>query len=269
MRSFTNKFWLTGFVSIFLLWSLVLLASSAGKTGRTSLSDTPGCTCHGSQASSAVSVSINGPDTVEIDKSATYTVTISGGPAVAAGTDIAVSGGSLTAVSGTLQKINGELTHTAPVSFGGNSSVVFEFQFTAPSAAGDVILAANGNSVNLNGGTSGDQWNFAPDKNIVIASPNAIFNDGEKAPLSFSLNQNFPNPFNPSTTISYTLQKASMVELSVFDLSGKKIATLVNGRQSSGSQRAQFNAGTLSSGVYLYRLTVDGRSAMKRMMLLK
>jgi len=77
-------------------------------------------------------------------------------------------------------------------------------------------------------------------------------------PGKFTLEQNFPNPFNPSTTISYTLPIRSNVELTVFDLQGREVVTLINNQlQAAGSHAFNFNAERLSSGIYFYRLTAS------------
>ncbi|MFQ3599584.1 MAG: choice-of-anchor B family protein [Chloroherpetonaceae bacterium] len=91
------------------------------------------------------------------------------------------------------------------------------------------------------------------------------------APTDFQLHQNYPNPFNPTTTITYQLPKASDVRLEVFDMMGRKIATLVSARQSEGMHSVSFVASefSLTSGVYFYRLSAGGRTETKRMTLLK
>ncbi len=83
------------------------------------------------------------------------------------------------------------------------------------------------------------------------------------------LDQNYPNPFNPSTTISYTLDATSNVSLEVFDLMGRKVSTLVQGRQNAGEQSISFDASSLASGVYIYRLIAGGEVLTKKMVLLK
>jgi endonuclease/exonuclease/phosphatase family metal-dependent hydrolase len=91
-----------------------------------------------------------------------------------------------------------------------------------------------------------------------------------ETPTTVSLNQNYPNPFNPSTTISYTLDSSTNVSLSVYDITGRKVATLVNGRQTAGAQEVRFDASSLASGVYIYRLeTATGASLTKKMVLIK
>ncbi len=89
-------------------------------------------------------------------------------------------------------------------------------------------------------------------------------------PKQFSLEQNYPNPFNPSTVISYKLAESTKVTLEVFDVMGRKVATLVDRNQTQGSQNVTFDAAGLSSGVYIYRLSTSaGQQLTKKMMLIK
>jgi hypothetical protein len=75
-------------------------------------------------------------------------------------------------------------------------------------------------------------------------------------PNIYALSQNYPNPFNPTTTINYQLQKAGSVSLKVYDMLGREVATLVNGEKTAGYYSATFDASRLSSGTYIYRLSV-------------
>ncbi len=84
---------------------------------------------------------------------------------------------------------------------------------------------------------------------------------------SFRLRQNYPNPFNPSTTIVYELPRREQVTIDIFDSAGRKVATLLDGRQNGGRHKLTFNASHLASGVYYYRLTA-GRFVQTRKMLL-
>lgn len=88
-------------------------------------------------------------------------------------------------------------------------------------------------------------------------------------PKTFELSQNYPNPFNPSTTITYQIPVASKVKLEVYDLLGKKVATLVNAPQEAGLYDFTLNANMLSSGVYFYRLQAGSFVQTKKMMLVK
>jgi hypothetical protein len=86
---------------------------------------------------------------------------------------------------------------------------------------------------------------------------------------AFTLSQNYPNPFNPSTTIQFTLQKSAAIQLEVFSLNGIKIATLADGRYSDGVHSVRFDGSPFSTGVYFYKLDVEGRSSIKKMILIK
>jgi len=86
---------------------------------------------------------------------------------------------------------------------------------------------------------------------------------------NFSLSQNHPNPFNPSTAIGFTLNKPGFIKLEIFDLLGNHIATLADGYLSSGKYQVPFMADHLSSGVYFYTLSSDGYIQTKSMLLVK
>ncbi len=88
-------------------------------------------------------------------------------------------------------------------------------------------------------------------------------------PDKFSLEQNYPNPFNPSTIISWQLAVGSYVELSVYNVLGKKVATLVSEKMDSGKHNYKFEAKNLASGVYYYRLLAGEFTAVKKMILIK
>jgi hypothetical protein len=85
----------------------------------------------------------------------------------------------------------------------------------------------------------------------------------------YMLSANFPNPFNPSTTIAYSLANAGLVNLKVYDLTGRVITTLVNENQESGSHTVSFDGVNLPSGIYYYRLTAGSFSATNKMVLMK
>ncbi len=102
-----------------------------------------------------------------------------------------------------------------------------------------------------------------------------IFAETELAlPGDYSLAQNYPNPFNPSTTISFTLPTTAYVELSIYNVLGQKVKTLVLGEKESGTHTVEWNSSDqngqqVASGVYLYRIETDDFAASKKMMLLK
>lgn len=86
---------------------------------------------------------------------------------------------------------------------------------------------------------------------------------------AYKLCQNYPNPFNPSTVISYQLPANSFVTLKIYDVLGRQVETLVNGRESAGTHLVVFNASNLVSGVYFYRLQTQAYSETKKLMVLK
>ncbi len=94
-------------------------------------------------------------------------------------------------------------------------------------------------------------------------------NNKTVVPSEYSLEQNFPNPFNPTTVIRYSLPSASDVKLTVYNLLGEKVATLVDERKSAGSYNIAFNASNLSSGIYFYSLRAGNFLCTRKMVLLK
>lgn len=94
-------------------------------------------------------------------------------------------------------------------------------------------------------------------------------NEDQGIPNDFHLGQNYPNPFNPTTSINYSLPQQSYVLLEVYDMMGQKISTLVDEMKSSGTHTTTFNATNLSSGTYIYRLTIGKYTQTKTMFLIK
>lgn len=101
----------------------------------------------------------------------------------------------------------------------------------------------------------------------ILASPSTgIIGD---TPVSYSLQQNYPNPFNPETTISFTIANRGNVTLKVYDVTGREIATLLDDYRAAGEHKISFNASSLPSGVYFYRLTSGSFTQTKKMELIK
>ena len=88
-------------------------------------------------------------------------------------------------------------------------------------------------------------------------------------PTKFTLQQNYPNPFNPVTQIKYELDRAGEVLLELFDIRGAKIKTLVNEQRPSGSHQYTFDGSQMSSGVYFYSMTTNGKSKTRKLVLMK
>jgi len=88
-------------------------------------------------------------------------------------------------------------------------------------------------------------------------------------PEDFTLHQNYPNPFNPSTTVKFGLPASGFVSLKVYDMLGREISALVEGKQEAGEHTVQWNPEDVSSGVYIYRLTKPGATISRKMLLLR
>lgn len=93
-------------------------------------------------------------------------------------------------------------------------------------------------------------------------------------PSEYSLEQNFPNPFNPSTNVKFSIPAEGNVKLSVFDITGREVKTLLNAKMITGSYEIAFDGTGISSGVYFYRLDVTGKDGInfsdtKKMILVK
>lgn len=115
-----------------------------------------------------------------------------------------------------------------------------------------------------------DHWDF----NTMTPNPTSVEQISDNVPNSFDLEQNYPNPFNPETSIRYSIAKAADVKLTVYNMLGQKVATLVNEKQTAGKYVAAWNgqndAGRLvSSGIYVYKLEAGDFLQTKKMLLLK
>jgi hypothetical protein len=87
--------------------------------------------------------------------------------------------------------------------------------------------------------------------------------------MQFNLVQNYPNPFNPATKIDFTLPQASFVTITIYNVIGQSVATVVKDVFNPGSHSVTFNAQSLASGIYFYELRANNHTSVKKMMLLK
>lgn len=108
-----------------------------------------------------------------------------------------------------------------------------------------------------------------PEFDMIDQLATNIDEPDSQTPRSFSLNQNYPNPFNPTTIISFSLPRASQVNLQVFDMSGRLVQTLIDATVQSGNHEIIFSATGLPSGVYLYRLQTAFGTQSQKMTLIK
>lgn len=139
------------------------------------------------------------------------------------------------------------------------------------SSTHDVHVTAYGSAVHLvwwdtrHGGSNSEIYYKRNETGNTIG----LYSISSEIPGSFSLSQNYPNPFNPATKIKFDLSKAGNVKLAVFNSLGQQLDLLVNKMLLAGSYEYEFNAGSLPSGIYFYKLSSDARSEVKKMMLVK
>jgi hypothetical protein len=135
----------------------------------------------------------------------------------------------------------------------GNSNSVKSYSFTDKN-----ILAGKSYSYRLKQLDTDGKYEYSKSVEVTLA-----------APKEFKLMQNHPNPFNPATTIVYSIPQAGNVSLKIYDIIGNEIAELVNEKQAEGSYEVSFNASNFPSGMYLYKLETSTFSAVKKMLLVK
>lgn len=104
---------------------------------------------------------------------------------------------------------------------------------------------------------------------LAYSTPTGIYQTNSSVINNFELSDNYPNPFNPSTNISFNIPVSSSVKLKIYDLNGKLIETPVDNELSAGSYNVSFNAANLSSGIYLYTLEAGSFKQTKKMTLIK
>ena len=240
--------------------SQTIYAYPGGISGRTQKTSSQGCSsCHTSNAT--ISGVITGPSTVVAGQTYTFTLTINiSSGSGREGCNISVKNGTLDVGTSGLQLMSGELTHNNPGITYSNPKVL-NFSYTAPSTPGTDTLYAT-----VDRGHSG-AWSFAPNYGVIVTTATGIGNNS--TPISFGLEQNFPNPFNPTTQISYNIDKKGLVTLRIYDVLGKEVSTLVNDNREPGNYIAVFNGDNFSSGIYYYKLNSGGKTEMKKMMLIK
>jgi hypothetical protein len=254
-----------------------LTAFEDGIVGYTKKTEpTFGCGCHGLDSSPGTLVEILGPSQVAFGQTATFQLRITRLGMNAGGTDIAAKYGEVyvSPLDTSLRRdstnisLAYELTHRYP-KLDQSDTVIWTFQYQAPLIGVIDTIFANGNAVDNDGHSENDFWNWAASKviNLVVGiegNSNVVSN--------FKLNQNYPNPFNPVTKISFNLYKPDVVSLSLFDISGKEIAKLINNvYYQSGEQEIVLDASrfNLSSGIYFYKLQTSTNSEVKKMVLNK
>jgi len=104
---------------------------------------------------------------------------------------------------------------------------------------------------------------------MLVVNPNAEISNGEDLPESIKLNPNYPNPFNPTTTIPYEIAEDTEVKLTIWNMIGQKVATLVDGMVEAGTHEETWNASNMPSGIYIARFEVGNRVFTRKMTLIK
>ena len=158
------------------------------------------------------------------------------------------------------------------------------FGFDAPASWSDISGGVNARSYTVTNLTNGLEYMFevrAENENgggtpanttvrlPLSSNPKSVGTESEELPIEVALMGNYPNPFNPETTIDYALPQANKVRLTVYNLLGHEVAVLVDGLQSAGRHTVRFNASDLPSGTYVYRLEAGDRIVTRSMMLVK
>ena len=190
------------------------------------------------------------------------------------GTDPGCSGGGChTFQDGLVQaSVNGLDVQVTVVGAGGTvagelvdgSSTVVTYINSTNSNPFTLTATSPGNYI-VNAGRSGPlRWDSAS-VNIVITGVNG----NSSNPTNFMLYNNYPNPFNPTTIIKYSIPEASFTSLIIYNELGKEVSTLVNETKSAGTYEVEFNASNLSSGVYYYKLQAGSFTETKKMILAK
>ncbi len=241
--------------------SLEVFSYGNGVAGRTQKpGSTPGCTCHQNSPNTAVVVSVTGPATLNPGATGTYTLSVSrsSGTFSTGGIDIAVSSGTL-ATGGTsgIKLSSGEIVHSAKFT----GATTKTFTLTAPNTPGTITIYCTGA-----GGSNPPAWNHGA--NFIVNVVSGI-NQIEEVATTYSLAQNFPNPFNPTTNISFSVPKSEFVNISVYDITGKLVQELVNSNLAAGKYNATWNADNFASGVYFYKIQSGDFVEMKKMSLIK
>lgn len=155
-----------------------------------------------------------------------------------------------------------------------NTSSIIQF-LTGPKISS--VKADDGNHRVVYFGFAFEQVNDATIADSLIARSVRWLTDGiilnnpteETVASDYRLEQNYPNPFNPTTLISYSIPTESLVSLIIYDVMGREVDNLVNGRQSAGNYEIEFDASALASGTYFYKLTAGEFVSVKKMSLLK
>ena len=157
-------------------------------------------------------------------------------------------------------QVNSQSTHIpwSAFSSGFGNSNTSSAKLIASAGEPFVGLSVNGNTRIISGFLTFSQTQIT-----------GLKNESGIIPIDWKLDQNFPNPFNPSTTINYQISKPGLVTLKVYDILGREIIALINENKVAGFYEINFDASKLSSGIYIYQLKSNNFVSSKKMILLK
>ena len=162
-------------------------------------------------------------------------------------------------VSGTSSNVGGELVdQSGTVIAVINSTSNNPFILTAPSEGTYLVNAGYK-----------DPDPRAWDSVSVVIALTGVGDNTTEPMLTYKLYSNYPNPFNPSTKIKYSVAEKTFVSLKIYDVAGSEVASIINREQAAGDYEIDFNAGSLTSGVYLYKLQTGKFVETKKMILMK
>jgi hypothetical protein len=160
------------------------------------------------------------------------------------------------------------LKHTSSGTYAGSQNAAWEFEWVAPpSGSGTITFYAAGNGANGNGNTSGD---FIYTVELAVAEESSsLCPEPASNPGSYQILANYPNPFNPRTVLTFSLEQSGPVRLVIYDVLGRQVASLVDGRLAQGTHHFPFDASSLGTGVYFAHLQQPGGQMMTTLNLVK
>jgi len=184
------------------------------------------------------------------------------------------TGSSWTSIStGTSNSLNGiNFIGSQGVIVGNNGTIIQTTNSGTSWVQQNSITEINLNSVSM---PTMNTWYIAGDSSVILKTSTSgnltgvNYSNYFGSPDKFSLSQNYPNPFNPTTKIKFDVKESGLVKLTVFDMLGRIVETIINENLSSGSYERNFNGSRLTSGVYFYKLEVGDYTEIKKMTLLK
>ena len=187
--------------------------------------------------------------------------------------DIAVDDDGDVYVTGYFKKANDNyLMATVKYSSSGSQKWVKKYDVSGKVSEGRNIFVDGSENIIVGGMSdrsgSGHGW-YEQFLVVKYTQSQYVIVNRNGVPAEFSLSQNYPNPFNPVTKISFSIPDNSYTKLTVYDISGKQVAELVNGELEAGSYNIDFDASQLSSGTYFYRLESGSFAEVKKMILVK